>query len=196
MLIFLRSEKDILAQFKTNVFGVFRVTKGAIPTFRTRRAGTIVNISSTSGISGLAAYSAYAATKFAIEGASEALSSELAPFNIRLLVIEPGAFRTNFENAVMEPEGGIPEAYLGTPADDIRKRLSTIGGKQPGDPNKAANTIVEAVTKANASKDVQRVLRLPLGKDGVIRANTKINTFKENVDKVKHISESVVFPDH
>jgi NAD(P)-dependent dehydrogenase (short-subunit alcohol dehydrogenase family) len=81
---------DLRAQFDTNVFGALAVTKGCIPHFRNNRNGTIVNISSTSGISGNAGYTGYAASKFALEGASEALAAELAPFGIRVLIVEPG----------------------------------------------------------------------------------------------------------
>ena len=146
-------------------------------------------------MTGNAGYSMYAASKFAIEGASESLAAELAPWNIRVLVVEPGAFRTNFQGAVMESAGGLPEAYVGTPADEIRKRISSSHGKQPGDPDKAADAIVEAVTGNGRGKDVQGLIRLPLGKDAVARANAKFANFKENVDKVKHISESVLFPE-
>ena len=184
---------EIRAQMETNVFGALAVTKGCIPAFRSKKSGAIVNISSTSGISGNAGYSLYSASKFALEGASECLAAELAAFHIRVLLIEPGAFRTNFQTAVQEPAVGLSEPYKGTAADQIRQRISNSHGQQPGDPEKAAKAIVDAVTDAERLKDLEGLLRLPLGKDAVQRAYTKIKNFTENVDKVKHISESVVF---
>ena len=156
------SMSDIRAQIETNLFGLLAVTKGCIPTFRSRRSGTIVNISSTSGMTGNAGYSLYAASKFAVEGASESLAAELAPFNIRVLVVEPGAFRTNFQAAIQSPDQ-VSEPYRGTTADLIAQRISSTHGKQPGDPQKAAATIVEVVTGSGRGKDVEGQLRLPLG---------------------------------
>jgi NAD(P)-dependent dehydrogenase (short-subunit alcohol dehydrogenase family) len=146
-------------------------------------------------MTGNAGYSLYAASKFALEGASESLAAELAPFNIRVLVIEPGGFRTNFQAAVQSPETPVSEAYKGTPADEIAKRMPAMHGKQPGDPRKAGRLIVEAVTGTGLAGETKGmgVLRLPLGKDAVQRAYTKIDGFRENVEKVKHVSESAVF---
>ena len=185
------SMQQMRDQMETNVFGALAVTKGCIPHFRSNRNGTIVNISSTSGISGNASYSLYAASKFALEGASESLAAELAPFNIRVLIVEPGGFRTNFQGAVESPE--LSEPYRGTVSEELGKRMAGVHGKQAGDPAKAGQAIVEVVTGAGRGKEVEGVLRLPLGKDAVERAYTKINSFGANVEKVKHISEWAVF---
>ena len=179
---------QIRAQIETNLIGLLAVCKGCIPTFRSQRSGTIINISSTSGMTGNAGYSLYAASKFAVEGASESLAAELVPFNIRVLVVEPGAFRTNFQAAIQSPEE-ISEPYKGTPADLIAQRISSTHGQQPNDPQKAGQALIEAVTGSGRGKDVEGCLRLPLGKDAVQRAYTKINDFSSNVEKVKHISE-------
>ena len=88
---------------------------------------------------------------------------------------------------------GISEAYKGTPADEIAQRAGGVHGKQPGDPEKAAQAIVEAATGVGRGKDVEGVLRLPLGKDAVQRAYAKIRDLEGNVEKVKHISEWPVF---
>lgn len=189
------SEAQIRDQIETNVFAPLLITRACLPSFRAQHNGTIVNISSTSGMTGNAGYNLYAASKFALEGASESLAAELAPFNIRVLVIEPGAFRTNFQAAVQSPESGVSEPYRGTPADEIAKRISSMHGKEAGDPAKAGRLIVEAVTGTGVAGEVKGtgVLRLPLGKDAVQRAYTKINGMKENVEKVRHVSESAVF---
>ena len=89
--------------------------------------------------------------------------------------------------------GKTPFVLRDVTADQIAQRMRGVHGKQAGDPEKAAQAIVDAVTGAGQGKDVEGLLRLPLGKDAVQRANTKIQGFSENVEKVKHISESVVF---
>jgi NAD(P)-dependent dehydrogenase (short-subunit alcohol dehydrogenase family) len=186
------SMDDLRAQFETNIFGALAVTKGCIPYFRSNRNGTIVNISSTSGMSGNAGYAGYAASKFALEGASESIAAELAPFGIRVLIVEPGGLRTNFQAAV-HARNEVSEPYKGTVADQLAERMRGVHGKQPGDPEKAGQAIVEAVTKTGRGADTEGLLRLPLGKDAVIRAQTKISSFSKNVEKVKHISEWAVF---
>lgn len=183
---------ELRAQFETNVFGALAVTKGCIPLFRKNRNGTIVNISSTSGISGNAGYTGYAGSKFALEGVSEALAAELAPFGIRVLIAEPGGLRTNFQAAV-DAHDDISEPYRGTIADQLAQRMKGVHGKQPGDPEKAAQAIVDTVTKVGRGADVEGVLRLPLGKDAVQRAYAKLESFSKDVEKVKHISESIVY---
>ncbi|KAK3679613.1 hypothetical protein LTR37_021363 [Vermiconidia calcicola] len=187
----------IRAQFETNLIGALTVTKASIPHLRAQRSGTIVNISSTSGISGNAGYSLYAASKFALEGASESLAAELAPFKIRVLVVEPGAFRTNFQSAAASAEQGVSDAYKGTPADAIAQRMRSVHGTQAGDPAKAGQAIVEVVTGQGRGADVVwnggSVLRLPLGKDAVQRAYAKLNNFSANVEQVRHISEWAIF---
>lgn len=90
------TEAQILQQFQTNVFGVMRMTRSVLPHFRAKRQGTIVNISSVGGRLAFPLYSLYHATKFAIEGFSESLQYELAPFHIQVKLIEPGAIKTDF----------------------------------------------------------------------------------------------------
>ncbi|KAJ8612598.1 hypothetical protein MRB53_037334 [Persea americana] len=193
------SMSQIREQMETNLFGVLACTKGAIPHFRQNRSGTIVNISSTSGMTGSPGYAAYAASKFAMEGYSESLAAELAPFDIRVLIVEPGGFRTNFQGAVVPYAGSsdgdafVSEAYKGTAADETARRISGMHGMQPGDPIKAARAIVEAVTRTGRGKDVDGCLRLPLGKDAVQRAGVKIKGFTKDVETTRHIAESVTF---
>ncbi|KAL9060198.1 MAG: hypothetical protein Q9162_000812 [Coniocarpon cinnabarinum] len=182
-------------EWETNYFGLLACTKGAIPHFRQRKSGTIVNISSTAGVRALPGYTQYAASKFAVEGVSEALAAELAPFNIRVLIIEPGAFRTNFQAAASRTD--VSSAYVGTPADEVPKRISSGHGKQPGDPEKGAQAIVEVVSKQGRGSEagVAQALRLPLGKDSVQVAYQKMEGWKKDVDAMRHISEWAVFPD-
>lgn len=135
----------------------------------------------------------YCGSKFAVEGASEALAAELAPFNIRMLIVEPGAYRTNFQAAAEGTE--VSSAYVGTPADAMPKQITSMHGKQPGDPDKAAAAIVEVVgqTGRGADGDVKQCLRLPLGKDAVQAGLTKAHGLKKQVETMRHISESAVY---
>jgi NAD(P)-dependent dehydrogenase (short-subunit alcohol dehydrogenase family) len=95
------SDSELRAQMETNFFGAINVTKAVLPTMRTQRAGAIVNISSLGGQLSFGGFSAYSASKFALEGMSEALAAELAAFGIKVLIVEPGAFRTGFASDVM-----------------------------------------------------------------------------------------------
>ncbi|KAK4499749.1 hypothetical protein PRZ48_007935 [Zasmidium cellare] len=186
------SEAEIHDQMETNFFGPLRTIKGALPYFRAQKAGTIINISSTSGVTGFPGFSLYAASKFALEGASESLYGELAPFGIRVLVVQPGAFRTNFQGAGTGP--ALSKTYLGTTVDTILQRVIGNGGKERGDPDRAAKAIVEAVTYEGDGKATRDLLRLPLGEDALARAKAKTDDFSGNVDRVKHIAQSAVFP--
>jgi NAD(P)-dependent dehydrogenase (short-subunit alcohol dehydrogenase family) len=91
------SDSELRAQMETNFFGAINVTKAVLPSMRTQRAGAIVNISSLGGQLSFGGFSAYSASKFALEGMSEALAAELAAFGIKVLIVEPGAFRTGFQ---------------------------------------------------------------------------------------------------
>src|SRR5437867_5629281 len=93
------STDEVKEQYETNVFGVFRTIREVLPTMRKQRGGTIINVSSIAGIVGFVGMGAYVSTKFAIEGLTQSLRLELAPFGIRALVIEPGVIRTNILNS-------------------------------------------------------------------------------------------------
>ena len=189
---------------ETNFIAPLAITQACLPHFRslkdTPSGSAIINISSTSGIAPSPGYSLYAASKFALEGSSEALAAELAPFNIRVLIVEPGGFRTNFQSVASSHEPTCSAPYEGTPADTVAKRMRTVGGKEPGDPVKAGQAIVEVITGVSKveglegkGKDAEGALRLPLGKDAVQRALGKAKSFAENVEKVRGISEWAVF---
>ena len=95
--------EEIKKQFETNVFGVMRVTRKVLPTMRQQKSGIIINVSSMSGLAGIPSQSVYSATKFAVEGMSEALSYELEPFGIKMILIEPGVINTEFVQDLVLP---------------------------------------------------------------------------------------------
>lgn len=150
---------ELRAQMETNFFGAAAVIRAALPQLRSQRAGAIVNISSTGGQLSFAGFGAYSASKFALEGLSEALAAEVAPFGIKVLIVEPGAFRTNLAGASMKH---MPEldAYRDT-VGATRTFAHAMHATQAGDPAKAAAAVDRALRAA------QTPLRLQLGRDAL-----------------------------
>jgi NAD(P)-dependent dehydrogenase (short-subunit alcohol dehydrogenase family) len=152
-------QDELRALMETNFFGAMNLTRAALPALRAQRSGAIVNISSLGGQLSFAGFSAYSASKFALEGASEALAQELKPFGIKVLIVEPGQFRTGFAGAGLRHMPLI-DAYkdvIGGTRDFARN----MDGTQPGDPMKAAAAIETALESPNTP------LRLQLGADAV-----------------------------
>ncbi len=147
------------AVMETNFFGAVALLRAALPTLRTQRSGAIVNVSSMGGQLSFAGFGAYSAAKFALEGMSEALAAEVAPFGIKVLIVEPGAFRTRFAGRALRQMPEI-EAYRGT-SGGTREFARGMDAAQDGDPAKAA----AAVARALAADDTP--LRLQLGADAV-----------------------------
>ncbi|KAJ5081207.1 short-chain dehydrogenase/reductase SDR [Penicillium angulare] len=184
------SETEIENQFSTNLYGPVRVLKGALPFMRAQKSGTIVNISSSAGIDGVPTCAMYAGSKFALEGMSESLSKELAPFGIRVLLVEPGSLRTPFWTSFVSPAAGMNKDYAGTPLEDVLKRFGSQESNQPGDPFKTAQRIVEVVTGTGMGVGKESLFRLPLGSDCYRRFQTKIDGMQQNLKDAEEISHS------
>ena len=153
------TDQELRDLFELHLFGPTALVKAVLPGMRAQGRGAIVQMSSMGGQIGVAGFSAYSATKFAIEGLSEALAAEVAPFGIQVLVVEPGAFRTSFSGGgLLESEP--MEVYAQT-VGATRKMIKGMDGQQPGDPAKAAEAILTALAAEEAP------LRLPLGADAV-----------------------------
>jgi NAD(P)-dependent dehydrogenase (short-subunit alcohol dehydrogenase family) len=165
------SEKEYMPMFETNVFGVIKLTKALLPQFRERRSGNIVNLSSVGGLIGLPGWSMYNATKFALEGLSEALGIELEPLGIYVTIIEPGPFRTEFLGTSGVKSKDQIADYAQT-AGKTREYFEANNGKQAGDPQKAVEAIVTAVS---APKPPRHLL---LGKLALERFRSKIANFE------------------
>lgn len=148
---------DFRAQIETNLFGVINVTKAAIPVMREQRSGHIIQLSSIGGRVGPLGRAPYAAAKWGVEGFSEVLAKEVAPFGIKVTIVEPGGFRTDFAGASTTIRAGRPE-YDET-VGKVARFQRDYDGKQPGDPAKAAAVIIHIV-----SLDAPP-LRLLLGSD-------------------------------
>ena len=148
---------DFRAQIETNLFGVIIMTKALLPHFRERASGHIIQISSIGGRVGPVGRAAYAAAKFGVEGFSESLSKEVGPLGIKVTIVEPGGFRTDFAGSSTELREGRKE-YDGTVGAAVRFQRN-YDGKQPGDPVKAAAALIHIAELADPP------LRLLLGSD-------------------------------
>ncbi len=153
------NEDALRAIFEVNFFGAMRLTRATLPHLRARRSGTIVQVSSFGGMVSVAGFGAYCATKFALEAMSEALAAEVAPLGIRVLIVEPGAFRTRFAGPALRQMPEIPD-YDAT-VGPTRTFARGMDGTQAGDPLKAARLIFDVLGTETPP------LRVPLGTDAV-----------------------------
>ncbi len=178
------SQQEVQANFDINVFGLLSVKRAVLPFMRKAGSGHIFNISSVFGLIAGAGWGIYCATKFAVEGLSEALAQEVQPFGIKVTIIEPGYFRTNFLNAgsVITPAQPIDD-YTEI-AEIKRKHAHEIPGSQPGDPGKAADVMID-LSRADAPP-----LRLLLGSDAVGFANYKIGILQAGIKDNEAVSIS------
>jgi NAD(P)-dependent dehydrogenase (short-subunit alcohol dehydrogenase family) len=152
-------ESELRSLMETNFFGAVAVIRAALPVLRSQGRGAIVNISSIGGQLSFAGFGAYSAAKFAVEGMSEALAQEVAPFGIKVLIVEPGNFRTNLLGSGTRHMPVI-EAYRAT-VGGTREFVTGMHGTQAGDPLKAAKAIDKALSAERTP------LRLQLGEDAV-----------------------------
>ena len=161
--------------FDTNVFGLIETTRAALPALRRRKGARVVNFSSGAGIAGAAGYGYYNATKFAVEGLSEALAQELAPLGLAVIIVEPGPFRTEFLGRSIATAKAEIGAYAET-SGKLRHYRDTNNGRQAGDPQKAASVILKAVDAAAPP------LHLPLGPIAYSIAEKKLAAFRADLD--------------
>ncbi|WP_225846127.1 oxidoreductase [Streptomyces sp. HPF1205] len=152
------TDEELRSLFDVHVFGPAALVRAVLPHMRARRSGAIVQMSSMGGQMSFAGFSAYSGTKFALEGMTEALADEVGPLGIKTLIVEPGAFRTSLM-AKGSASAELPdyEATVGA----TRKMAAEVGGKEPGDPAKAAALVLAALEAEDTP------LHLPMGDDGV-----------------------------
>jgi NAD(P)-dependent dehydrogenase (short-subunit alcohol dehydrogenase family) len=136
--------EQIARNFDTNFFGALEVIRAALPILRAQGGGHLVNISAAAVISNYAGFSIYGATKWALEGVSESLAAELKPLGIKVTIVQPGPFRTDFIARSLERAENHIADYDRT-SGKFARFLDTMAGKQPGDPAKAADAIIAAV---------------------------------------------------
>ncbi|RZU40998.1 oxidoreductase [Edaphobacter modestus] len=179
--------EEFRAQIETNLFGVILMTKAVLPYFRERGAGHIFQVSSIGGRIGPVGRAPYAAAKFGVEGFSESLAREVGPLGVKVTILEPGGFRTDFAGASTELRPGRPE-YDATVGASVRFQQG-YNGKQPGDPAKAAEVILQVAGMEDPP------LRLLLGSDAFQGAERSALAKLEEDRRWKQLSESTDFAD-
>lgn len=184
------SEKEARYQFDINVFGLFNFTKAVLPHMRKQGSGVIAQISSAVGLWAGHGAPVYAASKFAVEGLNEALALEVKSFGIRVHLVEPGIFRTEFLSDISKGKtvGNKVEGYL-----DINGLLADYHGYQPGDPEKGAQRIYEVVTGTGMAVGMEWDVRVPLGSDAMVMGKDKLKSLTETLEKMEAIAKSTDF---
>lgn len=180
------STAEVREIFEANFFGTLQLTQSFLPMLRQQKSGHIIQISSHGGFKAFPGFGIYNASKFALEGFSEALAIEVAPLGIKLTIVEPGPFRTNFAGSSFKQAEKIIEDYNPT-AGAFRERMKQVDGKQEGDPIKASHAIID-ITKLDTPP-----LRLPLGKIAIVSLTTKLESVQKDINTYKDIAESVVY---
>ncbi|MCF2505848.1 oxidoreductase [Dyadobacter sp. CY107] len=182
------SDSEVRDNFEVNVFGIFTVIRKAMPYLRAQRSGHILNISSIGGfMGGFPGFGAYCATKFAVNGLSESLAEEVRAFGVHVTIVEPGYFRTNF---LTDSSIGLPKIQIEDykeVRDSQNAHQNEINGKQPGDPEKAADAMIRIVSEANPP------MNLFLGSDAFAIANGKIAAVQKELADWQDLTVSTDF---
>jgi short-subunit dehydrogenase len=181
-------EQDIKNIFDVNVLATINVTRSVLPIMRRQKAGFIINMSSVAGFVGAPGWSIYSATKAAVTAFSEVLALDVKEFGIKVTVVEPSGFRTAFltQNSLAYTESKI-EGYQAV--KDTQERYLAANGKQPGDPDKAAEILIQV------SEDQQTPLHLYLGKDAYKRASEKLAAMADELEAWKATTIGADFND-
>ena len=180
-------DADIRAMFETNFFGLAAVTRAVLPIMRAQKSGAIVNISSVGGFIGFPGSGYYAATKFAVEGLSESLSKEVGPLGIKVIIVEPGPFRTDWAGRSLKTPRKPVDAYADT-AIARRRQIQGISGSQAGDPVRASEAIIATVEKKDAP------LRLPLGGVAYDAIAAEIAALRKEHESIEAVARGADYP--
>ncbi|WP_330297604.1 oxidoreductase [Streptomyces sp. NBC_00503] len=178
------SDEAARALFDVNVFGVLNTLRATLPTLRAQRSGHVLNIGSVGGFATAPAVGLYGASKFALEGISEALHGELAPLGVRVTIVEPGGFRTDFlsKQSIQVEPASIADYDAG--AGPVREAMAANDGRQQGDPAKAAKAVVDITEVPDPP------LRLQLGADAIERIEAKLDLVRRELDQWRHVALS------
>jgi len=183
------TDAEARANFEVNVFGTLNVVRQALPQLRQQQGGHILNFSSIAGIIGnFPGWGIYCATKFAVEGLSESLAVEVAPFGVKVTLVEPGYFRTNFleSGSLRTPETKLDAYTLVRESEAVHAQQ--IKGNQPGDPVKAVAAIIAVAASPNNPP-----LHLLLGQDAYDMANAKVQALQDDMAQWKHVTVATGF---
>ena len=182
------SHEEIQAAFNTNVFGQLNVLRAVLPVMRRQRSGTVANLGSIGGWRGTAAAGLYCATKACAARISESLRLEVAHLGIKVTCLEPGYFRTNFlaPGHRVQAENAIADLAEGTGA--AMQALDAYDRQQPGDPDKGAAVIVEALTGSGRAEGRELPPRLVVGSDAYGIVTSSINSDQTNLELWKDLT--------
>lgn len=180
-------DADVRAMFDTNFFGLAAMTRAVLPIMRAQKSGAIVNVSSMGGFIGFPGSGYYAATKFAVEGLSESLSKEVGPFGIKVIIVEPGPFRTDWAGRSLKTPKKPIDAYAET-AIARRKQIQSYSGAQPGDPVRAAEAIIATVERDEPP------LRLPLGSFAYEAMGAEIEALRKEYAAGEAVARGADYP--
>ncbi|KIF71710.1 oxidoreductase [Streptomyces sp. AcH 505] len=181
------AEDDYRAQIETNLFGVVHVTRAALPVLREQRSGRFIQYSSVGGrVGGTPGMGAYQTAKYAVEGFSEVLSNEVAPFGIKVVIVEPGAFRTDWQGSSMRRHevGADYDSTVGA----MNRYREANNGNQPGDPARAAKAVIDVARLDDPP------LRLLLGAGAVESARMSAATRAAEIEEWAEVGNSADFP--
>lgn len=181
------STQEVRQVFEVNFFGTLKLTQAVLPFMRKEKKGHIIQISSHAGIKASAGFGIYNASKFALEGFSEAMAQEVAPLGIKVSIVEPGPFRTKFANKEKGLEAKKVISDYSETAGAFRNKLKGIDGKQEGDPVKASQAIIDLVNSENPT------LRLPLGKVALMTIGMKLDSIKSDLEANRKTAENAVY---
>jgi NAD(P)-dependent dehydrogenase (short-subunit alcohol dehydrogenase family) len=181
-------EPRIRAQFDTNVFGLFALTRAVLPIMRRQKNGHILNITSVGGLMGFQASGYYSATKHAIEGWSDSLKAEVEPLGIQVTCVEPGPFRTDWAGRSLEQTKSRIADYAETAAARM-ETTSDYSGTQPGDPVRAAQIMIDIALKPDAPR------HLLLGKFGYDAVTKRLKERLAEIESLRDIALAADFPD-
>lgn len=179
---------EVEALYRTNVFGLLAVTRAVLPHMRRQRSGHILNFSSIGGYRSAPGFGVYSSTKFAVEGLTEALAAELAPLGIHATAIEPGYFRTDFLDSTSLTVSPVEIADYAETAGAVRQLAKTISHKQPGNPQRLAEVVIEFVDVPNPP------VRLPLGSDTIAAISAKHAENEALIAEWRAVAVSTDFP--
>lgn len=178
---------EVRKMFEVNVFGLTAMIQAVLPGMRKRRSGCIVNVASVAGLCGFPALGQYNATKFAVEGLSEALRQEVEPLGIRVMVVEPSGFRTDWAGRSANESAHQIDDYQ-TTAGVVRAAVRTSSGKQPGDPVRAVKAMIKAVTSGIPPH------HLLLGNEAFEGAMAKVNELRTQFAAGEAVARAADFP--
>jgi len=180
------TDAELRDLFEVHVFGPAALIRAVLPQMRSRRSGAIIQLSSMGGQLSFAGFGAYSATKFALEGMSEALADEVRPLGIKVLIVEPGAFRTELFGNI---SASAPMSDYADTVGKTRHMVEVNAGLQPGDPAKAAAAMLTAIDAPNPP------LRLPLGGDAVDALLSHLDSTREEIRTWEALARDTRLPD-